>query len=132
MLNQINLIRALLLLCFFTTGITSFANIPLGKSASGKPWNVIFLLVDDLGWTDLGYSGSDFHKTPNIDKLAKSGMIFTNGYSACTVCSPTRAALMTGMYPARLHVTDFINGANRKNPKLLIPKWTKYLEQIYL
>lgn len=104
---------------------------PAAANQQAKDWNVVFFLVDDLGWRDLGYSGSDFHETPNIDKLAKSGMIFTNGYAACTVCSPTRAALMTGMYPARLHLTDFINGHNRKNAKLQIPDWTKYLDHKY-
>jgi arylsulfatase A-like enzyme len=65
--------------------------------------NVVFLLVDDSGWTDIGCFGSDLYQTPNIDRLASAGMKFTDGYAACTVCSPTRAAAMTGMYPARIH-----------------------------
>ena len=65
-----------------------------------QPPNVVFFLVDDLGWTDLGCYGSDFYRTPNIDRLAATGMKFTQNYSACNACSPTRAALMTGMYPA--------------------------------
>lgn len=72
------------------------------------PLNVIVVLVDDLGWKDLGCQGSDFYQTPNIDKLAATGMRFTDGYASCAVCSPTRAALMTGRSPARLGVTDWI------------------------
>ena len=65
-------------------------------SAADKPLNFIFLLVDDWGWTDAGCYGSDLYETPNIDQLAADGIQFTNGYAACTVCSPTRAAVMTG------------------------------------
>src|SRR5688572_8496373 len=82
-------------------------------SAADRPPNVILILVDDLGWTDLGCYGSTFYETPNIDRLAASGMRLTNGYSACTVCSPTRAAVLTGKYPARLHITDWIPGHQR-------------------
>jgi arylsulfatase A-like enzyme len=95
--------------------------------ADDEPLNVLVLLVDDLGWTDLGCFGSDLYETPNIDNLAATGMRFTNAYSACTVCSPTRAALLTGQYPARLHVTDFIPGHPIENTPLLIPDWTQQL-----
>jgi hypothetical protein len=74
---------------------------------SAKP-NVILVLVDDMGWMDLSCQGSDFYRTPNVDRLAKEGMSFTNGYAACAVCSPTRAAVQTGRYPHRLGVTDWI------------------------
>lgn len=94
---------------------------------AAKPMNVVVILADDLGWTDLACFGSKLNDTPNIDKLARDGMKFTQAYSACTVCSPTRAALMTGKYPARLHVTDWIPGMPPENPKLLVPDWTKYL-----
>ncbi|MCH8194059.1 MAG: sulfatase, partial [Planctomycetes bacterium] len=70
--------------------------------------NVVLILVDDLGWMDLGCQGSTFYETPNIDRLAAQGMRFTNAYAACAVCSPTRAAVMTGRYPARVGVTDWI------------------------
>jgi arylsulfatase A-like enzyme len=93
-----------------------------------RPVNVIFLLVDDWGWRDAGCFGSDLYQTPNIDRLAAKGMKFTNAYAACTVCSPTRAAAMTGMYPARTHVTDWIPGHARRNAKMLPPKWTQHLE----
>ena len=89
--------------------------------------NVILILADDLGWTDLACYGSDLHETPHLDRLAKDGGKFTQSYSACTVCSPTRAALMTGKYPARLHITDWIPGLMPDNPKLLAPDWTKFL-----
>lgn len=78
--------------------------------AATPPPNVIVVLVDDLGWIDLGCQGSDFYRTPNIDRLAATGMRFTDGYASCAVCSPTRAALMTGRSPARLGITDWIRG----------------------
>ncbi len=81
----------------------------LSASSAGrdKP-NIVFILVDDLGWTDLGCFGSKYYETPNIDKLCAAGMKFTNNYAACAVCSPTRAAVQTGRYPARVGITDFI------------------------
>ncbi|MEQ8789602.1 MAG: sulfatase [Pirellulaceae bacterium] len=98
-----------------------------------QPPNVVFFLVDDLGWTDLGCYGSDFYRTPNIDKLAADGMKFTQNYSACNACSPTRGALMTGMYPARTHLTDWIPGWAKQygDFQLLPPPWTRHLEQKY-
>lgn len=89
--------------------------------------NVIVVLVDDMGWKDLSCQGSDFYETPQIDRLAASGMRFTTAYSACTVCSPTRAAMMTGQYPARLHLTDWITGHARPHAKLRPPDWTQHL-----
>ena len=73
-------------------------------NAGKKRPNIVFILVDDLGWIDVGCFGSTFYETPNIDRLAAEGMRFTDGYAACAVCSPTRAAVMTGRYPARLGV----------------------------
>ncbi|MGI9471575.1 MAG: sulfatase [Rubripirellula sp.] len=84
-----------------------------------KP-NVVFFLVDDLGWADLGCFGSEFHETPNIDALAESGMRFTQGYAACPVCSPTRASILTGRHPVRVDITDWIPGkraAPDSNPR---------------
>jgi arylsulfatase A-like enzyme len=85
------------------------------------------MLVDDMGWTDIGCGGSKYYETPNIDQLAKDGMRFTDAYSACTVCSPTRAAILTGKSPARLQITDWIAGHERPFARLTIPEWTKYL-----
>ena len=78
------------------------------SSFADKPLNVVFFLIDDLGWKDIGASGSNYYKTPHIDQLAKEGMRFTNGYAACNVCSPTRAAIMAGKYPARLLLTQWL------------------------
>ena len=91
-----------------------------------KP-NIIFILTDDLGWTDLGCFGSAFYETPHIDRLASQGMRFTDAYSACTVCSPSRASILTGLYPARLHLTDWIAGHVRPKAKLCVPDWTMHL-----
>ncbi len=82
--------------------------IPVAGTAA-RP-NVVFFLVDDLGWADVGCNGSEFHETPNIDALAASGMRFTQGYAACPVCSPTRASIMTGRHPVRVDITDWIPG----------------------
>ncbi len=89
--------------------------------------NVVFMLIDDLGWADLGCYGSRYHETPRIDGLARQGMRFTDAYAACCACSPTRASILTGKYPARLHLTDWIPGVTPPNPRLLIPHWRKYL-----
>jgi arylsulfatase A-like enzyme len=105
----------------------------ISQAGDRKRPNFVFILVDDLGWRDVGYhvgygyEGSKFYKTPNIDKLAMQGMRFTDAYAACPVCSPTRASIMTGKYPARLHLTDWIHGHKQKNPKLNIPEWTHYM-----
>lgn len=77
-------------------------------ASAAAPMNVVFILIDDLGWRDLGCYGSTYYRTPNIDRLAAEGMRFTNGYAACNVCSPTRAAVMTGKYPARLLLTQWL------------------------
>ena len=84
--------------------------LPLFSEAKGP--NFVFFLVDDLGWADVGFNGSPFHKTPNIDAFAKSGVQFTDAYAAASVCSPTRASLLTGRHPVRVNVTDWIPGNN--------------------
>ncbi len=84
------------------------------QKKTDKP-NVVLILIDDLGWKDLGFMGSKFYETPNIDKLARTGVIFTNAYAACSVCSPTRASIQTGRYPARLGVTDWIRARFQLN-----------------
>lgn len=77
------------------------------KKSSDQP-NIVVLLIDDLGWRDVGFMGSKYYETPNIDRLSGQGMIFTNAYAACAVSSPTRASLQTGRYPSRVGVTDWI------------------------
>ncbi|MEE9431174.1 MAG: sulfatase [Melioribacteraceae bacterium] len=91
-----------------------------------KP-NILFILVDDLGQHQLGSYGSTFYETPCIDKLAKEGMKFNNAYAAASICSPTRASIMTGKYPARLHLTNYIPAASKLYRKLLAPNWKKHL-----
>jgi len=85
------------------------------QAASGpkKKLNFVFILIDDLGWTDLGCYGSSFYETPNIDRLASEGMRFTEAYAACPVCSPTRGSIMAGKYPARLGITQWIGGSQK-------------------
>jgi len=97
--------------------------------AAGEPpakrLNFVFVLMDDLGQRDIGAFGSAFYETPNIDRLAAEGMRFTSGYAACPVCSPTRASIMAGKYPARLNITNFIAGM--KSGKLVPPEYRKEL-----
>ncbi len=83
------------------------------QAQASRP-NIVFFLVDDMGWKDLGCFGSSFYETPNIDKLAASGMRFTNAYAACPVCSPTRASILAGKYPARMNTTDYFGGQRKK------------------
>ncbi|WP_373399835.1 sulfatase-like hydrolase/transferase [Algoriphagus halophilus] len=73
-----------------------------------KDFNVLIIHVDDLGWADIEPLGSDFYETPHISTLASEGILFTNSYAAAAICSPTRAAMLTGKYPARLGITDWI------------------------
>src|SRR5271165_1373864 len=88
--------------------LSTLAAAPMLRAQKQPPVNFVFILIDDMGWRDVGYNGSELFETPNIDKLAAQGMRFTNAYAACPVCSPTRASIMTGKYPARLHLTDWI------------------------
>ncbi|MEY4199304.1 MAG: hypothetical protein RLZZ265_1044 [Verrucomicrobiota bacterium] len=83
--------------------------LQFAAAAAPKP-NFIFFLIDDLGRNDLGCYGSKFYRTPNLDRMASQGMKFSDAYAACPVCSPTRASIMTGKYPARLHLTDWLPG----------------------
>ena len=95
--------------------------------ASRQP-NFVFILIDDMGWRDVGFNGSTFFETPNIDALAARGMQFSNAYAACPVCSPTRASIMTGKYPARLGITNFLPGKHQLPfSKLLAPESQQYL-----
>jgi arylsulfatase A-like enzyme len=75
-----------------------------------KPMNIVFFLVDDLGWRDVGCYGSSFYETPSIDRFATEGVRFTNAYAACHVCSPSRASILSGKYPASVNLTDWLPG----------------------
>ena len=90
----------------------------LPGAAKPRP-NFVLFLADDLGWADLSCYGSGFYESPVLDRLARDGMRFTDAYAACPVCSPTRAALMTGKYPARVGLTDYLPGLQPKDRKLL-------------
>ncbi len=100
---------------------------PALAAAGRQRLNVVFILIDDLGWKDCGCYGARLYETPHIDRLAGEGMRFTDAYAACPVCSPTRASVMTGRYPARLHLTDWIAGHNRPWAKLSVPKFNLQL-----
>ncbi len=89
-------------------------------SQKQKP-NIIFILADDLGWADLGCYGNPFNETPNIDRLAKSGIKFTQSYSSSPVCSPSRASFMTGKHPARLQLTNFLVGERTDSLSPVLP-----------
>ena len=90
--------------------------------------NIVFILADDLGWADLPCYGNTFNEAPHLDKLAADGIRFTNAYAACPVCSPTRASIQSGQYPARVGVIDFITGHWRPFEEVIVPKnRTQYL-----
>lgn len=101
--------------------VFGFLTRALPADAAARP-NVVLILADDLGWADLGCYGSTFHQTPRLDRMAREGMRFTHAYAAGPVCSPTRASLLTGQHPARLHLTDWLPGRpDRKDQKLRRP-----------
>jgi arylsulfatase A-like enzyme len=90
--------------------------------------NILFILMDDLGWHDTGPYGNAFIDTPNLNRLGQESALFTNAYAACPVCSPTRASILTGKYPARLHLTDWIPGRKQwPYAKLLTPAFEQHL-----
>ncbi|GIX00719.1 MAG: arylsulfatase [Pirellulaceae bacterium] len=91
-------------------GWAEISQVEDGEQPRGARMNFVFLLVDDLGWADVGAFGSTFYETPHIDALARSGMRFTQAYAAASVCSPTRASIMTGRHPVRVDITDWIPG----------------------
>ncbi|WP_326798556.1 sulfatase [Streptomyces sp. NBC_01808] len=105
-------------------GLTAVAAPALARSATAAgppPPNVIVVSIDDLGWREFGSYGNTFNETPHIDRLAREGMRFTRAYSAAPLCSPTRAALMTGLYPARTGITDFLREEPAASNKFLSP-----------
>ncbi|MDR2627745.1 MAG: sulfatase-like hydrolase/transferase, partial [Dysgonamonadaceae bacterium] len=113
-------------------GISS-VSIPYIEAQNESP-NIIFILADDLGWNDLHCTGSDFYESPNIDCIAQNGIRFMQGYSTCSVSSPSRASILTGKFPARHGVTNFIGPSSgeewRKTgrfSKLLPPEYRRSL-----
>ncbi len=111
-LRSMKMFRTLSLLAFGLLG-----HLPL--NAQDQP-NIVFFLVDDLGWSDVGCNGSSFYDTPHIDQLAAEGVRFTDAYAACHVCSPTRASILTGKYPATLNLTDWIIGRKDTSFQVLL------------
>ena len=116
--------------------VTLIAAMFMLSSCTGKPAdnlkgarpNIVFILADDMGWADLPVYGNKFNEAPNLTEMAKNGMQFTNAYAACPVCSPTRASIMSGQYPARVGITDFITGHWRPYEEVIVPKnRTQYL-----
>jgi arylsulfatase A-like enzyme len=92
--------------------------------------NILFILIDDMGWKDVACCGSEFYETPNIDHLAAQGMMFTDAYASCPVCSPTRASVMTGKYPATVGITDWIDWGGGLHPargRVVDVPYLKYL-----
>jgi arylsulfatase A-like enzyme len=112
----------------FLSLITLALGLQAAIAADGpRPPNFVFILADDLGTAPVGAYGNPYFQTPHIDRLAREGMRFDAAYAACPVCSPTRAAIMTGQYPARTRITDFIAGGNFPAERLLQPNWQKFL-----
>lgn len=108
--------KNLLFIVVFSISLLGYAKL---VKAQGKP-NVLVIVADDFGWADTGFQGSEFYETPNLDRLAAKGMMFTDGYAACGVCSPSRASLLTGRYTPRSGVTDWIRGYQaEKSPQQL-------------
>jgi arylsulfatase A len=122
-MNRRNFIK---LLGISTSGLL-LPSFSCNRARQNKP-NILFILADDLGWSQLGCYGSNYYETPQIDQLAVEGKRFTDAYAACPVCSPTRASILTGKYPARLHLTDFIAGGLFPYAKLKQPEWQKFLK----
>ncbi len=109
--------RDFLKLAALTAGSLPFTGCLESKvlKNTGKRSNVVFFLVDDLGWSDLGCYGSTFYETPAIDQLAKEGVLFDNAYSTCHVCSPSRASIQTGKYPGRTDLTEWLGGRGERD-----------------
>lgn len=121
------------------TGLGLLPILSLSASTQDKKPNVLFILADDFGYHDLSYTGSKFYETPNIDKIARQGMVFTNGYAACAVCSPSRASIMSGKSPARHGITDWIGAASgekwrnaKRFTQLLPPEYVHSLPKEYV
>ena len=112
--------------------------IVLCTAQNPKRQNVLFILADDLGYHDLSSTGSQYYETPNIDRIAQEGMVFTNGYANSRVCSPSRVSIMTGKFPARHGITDFIGAPTGaewrkmgRKSKLLPPSYVENLPHQY-
>ena len=114
----------------------AFCSVALGCGEEARKPNILFVVVDDLGHHDLGFMGSSYYETPNLDSLAGVATVFTQGYATCAVCSPSRASMLTGKFPARHGITDYLGapygenwrGMKRHTP-LLPPAFEQHLRQ---
>src|SRR3954468_8821144 len=95
------------------------------STAAAAHMNFIVILMDDLGWADVGCYGSTFYETPNIDRMGARGVRFTVAYAACPLCSPSRAGIMTGKFPARVGVTNYLPGKHQLPYSKLLPPESK-------
>ena len=102
-----NISRCVILTLGFVLSLLSIAAAEESKIAAERPPNILFFLADDLGWADLGCYGSTFYESPTLDRLAEDGVRFTSAYTAGTVCSPTRASIITGQATARHGCTNW-------------------------
>jgi arylsulfatase A len=93
----------------------------VNKELSGSKPNIVFILADDMGWSDLPVYGNRFNEAPQLTRMAEQGIRFTDAYAACPVCSPTRASIMSGQYPARVGIIDFITGHWRPYEEVIVP-----------
>jgi arylsulfatase A-like enzyme len=108
---------------FFLVGLLIGLGTCSTASQADEPRpNILFILVDDLGWRDVGFNGSTFYETPYLDSLAARSACFPNGYAACPVCSPTRASILTGQFPARMQTTDWFGAPQ---PETVADHWTR-------
>lgn len=109
MVSNCSFMTKKILIFLAISALVSCTSVQKNESDS-QALNIVFFLVDDLGWRDVGCYGSTFYETPNIDYFAGEGVRFTSAYAACHVCSPTRASVITGKYPATLNLTDWLTG----------------------
>lgn len=123
---------------YFLAAIVMIIASCAGTTQPEKP-NVLFIIADDFGAYDMSSMGSEFYETPNLDKLASESMIFTNGYAAARVCSPSRASIMSGKSPARHGITDWIGAPvgeewreRGRHTKLLPPDYRRSLPHEYI
>jgi len=128
-LSPASVVLSLILLSLFLSCSLSSAD----ESEFQKP-NILFILADDLGYNDISCMGSTFYETPHIDRIAQKGMSFINGYAACQVCSPSRASIMNGKFPARHGITDWIGApigakwrGHKRYTQLLPPDYNLHL-----
>ncbi len=110
-----------ILVCLFCSLTLLACDSTQKTSLSGARPNMVFILADDLGWADLPVYGNRFNEAPSLSRMAGEGIRFTDAYAACPVCSPTRASIMSGQYPARVGVIDFITGHWRPYEEVIVP-----------